>query len=76
MKYMLKIAMGAALLSSSAMASAESVIVLGELGANLDAAVASAGGTVKKRLKGIDAVVAEGGAGFISAITSKPGCRE
>jgi subtilisin family serine protease len=70
---MLKIALGAVLLSSSAMASAESFIVLGEAGANLDAAVAGAGGRVTKRLKGIDAVVAEGGAGFLSAIALKSG---
>jgi subtilisin family serine protease len=73
MKYMLKVALGASLFSSSAMASAESFIVLGEAGANLDAAVAAAGGTVKKRLRGIDAVVAEGGAGFLSAINTKTG---
>ena len=73
MKYMLKVALGAALLSSSAMATAESFIVLGDVGANLDAAVAAAGGTVTKRLKGIDAVVAEGGASFLAAINSESG---
>jgi subtilisin family serine protease len=73
MKYMLKVALGASLFSSSAMASAESFVVLGDVGANLDAAVAAAGGTVTKRLKGIDAVVAQGGAGFLSAIASKSG---
>lgn len=73
MKFMLKVSLGVALLSSSALASAETFVVLGEAGANLDAAVASAGGSVKKRLKGIDAVVAEGGAGFLSAITTKAG---
>lgn len=73
MKCMLKIALSATLLSTSAMASAESFIVLGEAGANLDAAVAAAGGTIKKRLKGIDAVVAEGGSNFLSAIGTQAG---
>jgi len=73
MKYMLKTALSAALFSSSAVASAESFVVLGQVGANLDAAVAAAGGTVTKRLRGIDAVVAEGGAGFLSALSAEPG---
>lgn len=73
MKDLFKIAIGTALFSSSALASAESFIVLGNVGANLDAAVAEAGGTITKRLRGIDAVVVEGGAGFAAAISASPG---
>lgn len=73
MKNIVKVALGTALFASSAMASAESFVVLGDVGANLDAAVAAAGGTVTTRLKGIDAVVAEGDAGFLSAIITKLG---
>ena len=76
MKDLFKVALGAALFSSSALASAESFIVLGNVGANLDAAVAAAGGTVTKRLKGIDAVVVEGSPGFFSAIILQPGVAE
>lgn len=70
---LLKFSIGAALLSSSAIASATSFVVLGETGANLDAAVVAAGGTIKKRLRGIDAVVAEGGTDFLSRIATKAG---
>lgn len=73
MTFVFKIALGAVLLSSSAMVSAETVVVLGEAGANLDAAVAAAGGIVKKRLRGVEAVIAQGGPGFLSAIADKPG---
>ena len=73
MKLLIRASIGAALLSSSALASAASYVVLGGTGANLEAAVTAAGGTVKKRLKGIDAVIAEGGADFLSAVATRPG---
>ena len=73
MQKLLKVALGAAMLTSSVAVSAASFIVLGKPGGNLDAAVAKAGGTVTKRLKGIDAVVAEGGAGFQSAVAGQAG---
>jgi subtilisin family serine protease len=76
MQTFMKAAVAAALLSSSVAASAASFVVLGKAGADLDAAVAAAGGTVKKRLKGIDAVVAEGGAGFLAAVSKQAGVAE
>lgn len=76
MQKLLKVALGAALLSSSTMVSAASFVVLGKPGANLEAAVAAAGGTVKKKLTAIDAIVAEGGAGFRAAIEKQAGVQE
>ena len=73
MHKLLKVALGATMLTSSMAVSAASFVVLGSAGADLDAAVAKAGGTVKKRLKGIDAVVAEGGAGFQASVAKQAG---
>ena len=73
MNFLIKASIGAALLSSSTLASAASYVVLGGSGANLEAAVAAAGGVVKKRLNGVDAVIAEGGVNFQAAVASRPG---
>lgn len=73
MRSVLKIAFATSLVASPVAASAETFIVLGNSGANLDAAVASAGGQVKKRLPGIDAVIAEGGSNFLAAAKGKSG---
>jgi subtilisin family serine protease len=76
MHKLLKVALGAAMFTSSVAVSAASFVVLGEPGANLDAAVASAGGTVKQRLTAINAVVAEGGPRFKAAVAAQPGIQE
>lgn len=76
MQKLLKVALGAAMLTSSVAVSAASFVVLGKAGANLDAAVANAGGTIKKHLKAIDAVVADGGAGFKEAVAAQAGVED
>ena len=73
MQKLVKVALGAAMLTSSVAVSAASFIVMGSAGADLDAAVTKAGGTVKKRLTAIDAVVAEGGANFKAAVARQAG---
>lgn len=73
MRSVLKIAFATSLVASPVAASAETFIVLGNSGANLDAAVASAGGQVKKRLPGIDAVIVAGGSSFLAAAKGKSG---
>jgi subtilisin family serine protease len=73
MQRFVKAAVAAALLSSSAAASAASYIVLGQAGADLEAAVAKAGGKVTKKLAGIDAVVAEGSGDFKAAAAKQTG---
>lgn len=73
MQKLLKVALGAAMLTSSVAVSAASFVVLGQAGADLDAAVAKAGGTVKKRLSAIDAVVAEGSGNFRAAVEKQAG---
>lgn len=55
------------------LATAGSYVIVGSSGANLDAAVAAAGGAVTKRLSGLGAVIAEGQGGFKSAIGSQRG---
>lgn len=69
----LKTLLAAACTAVPVVASAASFVVLGTPGANLDAAVAAAGGKVTKRLSAIDAVVAEGGSAFRSAIAAQSG---
>ncbi|MBA4095006.1 MAG: hypothetical protein C0489_13105, partial [Candidatus Accumulibacter sp.] len=64
------------MLAGAAAANAAPFVVLGQAGADLDAAVAKAGGTVKKRLTAIDAVVAEGGAGFKAAVLKQAGVQD
>jgi subtilisin family serine protease len=73
MQKLLKVALGAAMLTSSVAVSAASFVVLGRAGADLDAAVAKAGGTVTKRLSAIDAVVAEGNGNFRAAVAKQAG---
>jgi subtilisin family serine protease len=58
-KTLLAVASCAALLGLPAAVSAASYIVMGKPGAQLDQAVASAGGRVTKRLPAVDSVVAE-----------------
>ena len=73
MKSVLKIAFATSLVTFPLAASAETFVVLGTPGANLNAAVTAAGGRIKKRLASIDVVVAEGGSGFRAAVGGKAG---
>jgi lantibiotic leader peptide-processing serine protease len=77
MNRLMRAALGAAMLAASAAAVAsplaKSYVVLGAEGADLGAAVARAGGTITRRLDGIDAVVAEGSGGFKSKVAKQPG---
>jgi lantibiotic leader peptide-processing serine protease len=70
---LLKATLAAALLAAPAAATAASFVVMGAAGADLDAAVAKAGGTVAKRLTAIDAVVADGGDNFKNAVARQAG---
>lgn len=65
--------LGALALSLPMAAMASSFLVVGQAGADLNAAVAAAGGTVSKRLGAIGAVVAQGDARFKAAIASQKG---
>lgn len=73
MRALLKAALAAATLTTSMTASAASYFVMGAPGADLEAAVAKAGGKVRKHLAAIDAVVAEGSDSFEAAIAKQPG---
>ena len=73
MKNCLKAAIAAGALSVPLAGSAASFIVLGSPGANLEAAVTSAGGKVTRRLAALDAVVADGDAAFKSNIQRQQG---
>jgi len=67
-------AVGAALLAGPLTASADSYIVLGGKGANLDKAVRGAGGAITNRFAGLDAVVAESDrANFKARLSSSAG---
>lgn len=70
---LLKAALAATLLAMPAAATAASYVVMGAPGADLDAAVAKAGGTVAKRLPAIDAVVADGGGNFKASVAKQAG---
>lgn len=73
---LLKVALGAAMLTSSVAVSGATFVVLGQPGADLKAAVTKAGGRVKKQLAGIDAIVAEGSGNFKTAIAAQPGVQQ
>lgn len=72
-KHHLGVTLGAVVLAIPIAATAASVIVLGSPGANLDAAVNSAGGKVTKRLPAINAVVADGEDGLKSRVQQQSG---
>ena len=73
MQGLLKATLAAAMLTASTAASAASFVVMGAPGADLEAAVAKAGGTVRQRLGAIDAVVADGRGNFAKAVARQAG---
>ena len=73
MRKLLKAALAAAILAAPAAASAASWLVIGTPGADLEAAVAKAGGRITQHLTAIDAVVAEGNGGFKAAVARQSG---
>lgn len=68
-----KLALGAALLGASGLASAASFIVIGTPGSNPEAAARAAGGTVTRSMAALNAVVAEGNQTFKARVAQQAG---